>query len=178
MVYVKDSSRNKSRKKLRKTTRVRKTEKSSSIKQLSYLPLDEILSGFRCSFSCSDRKSSSFNCGTEMLAKDSQCKKIINLDDPLVESDLNVVSPQNSKNVTQKVPSKIALNHPIYTIQDVVSYCSKLGFARNESECIYYFMQGMTTKQIGKALKISHRTVEFYLNNAKARLCFEKDSVS
>jgi DNA-binding CsgD family transcriptional regulator len=45
-----------------------------------------------------------------------------------------------------------------------------LNLTGREKECLYYLIRGMSTKQIGKALKLSHRTVEFYLERIKNKL--------
>jgi PAS domain S-box-containing protein len=38
-----------------------------------------------------------------------------------------------------------------------------------QSECLYYLVRGMTAKQIAKTLHLSHRTIEFYLDNLKVK---------
>lgn len=40
-----------------------------------------------------------------------------------------------------------------------------------EQECVNFIAKGLTAKQIGKALNISNRTVETYLENVKRKLC-------
>lgn len=42
--------------------------------------------------------------------------------------------------------------------------------SKREIECIYYLVRGMTARQIGEELDLSHRTVEFYLERVKAKL--------
>lgn len=39
--------------------------------------------------------------------------------------------------------------------------------AKRELECLYFIIRGMTAKQIGKALNLSFRTVESYIENMK-----------
>ena len=43
-------------------------------------------------------------------------------------------------------------------------------FSPREVECAVLFMQGKTIVQAGQALKLSPRTIEFYLNNMKRKL--------
>lgn len=43
-----------------------------------------------------------------------------------------------------------------------------------EAECIYFLMQGNTMKQVARVLNLSHRTVEFYLNNVKDKMGMRK----
>lgn len=45
------------------------------------------------------------------------------------------------------------------------SYLSK-----RESQCLHYYVQGKTAKEIGKALQLSPRTVENYIQNIKTKL--------
>lgn len=42
--------------------------------------------------------------------------------------------------------------------------------SKREVECIYYLVRGMTARQIGKVLDLSHRTIEFYLERIKTKL--------
>jgi DNA-binding CsgD family transcriptional regulator len=37
-------------------------------------------------------------------------------------------------------------------------------------DCLYHLVLGMTTKEIAKELSLSHRTVEHYLENTRAKL--------
>lgn len=41
--------------------------------------------------------------------------------------------------------------------------------SKRERECLYYLAQGMTSKQIGQALNLSPRTIEFYIENIKRK---------
>lgn len=41
---------------------------------------------------------------------------------------------------------------------------------QREAECIYLLANGHTLKKTGDSLKLSHRTVEFYLNNVKEKM--------
>ena len=53
---------------------------------------------------------------------------------------------------------------------DSVHYLSK-----REAECIFYLLQGKSTKDTGRLMKISPRTVECYINNVKNKLnCYYK----
>jgi DNA-binding CsgD family transcriptional regulator len=42
--------------------------------------------------------------------------------------------------------------------------------SRREVECVEYLVRGKSLKGIGKILGLSHRTVEFYLDNIKTKL--------
>ncbi|MBX9586086.1 MAG: helix-turn-helix transcriptional regulator [Gammaproteobacteria bacterium] len=41
--------------------------------------------------------------------------------------------------------------------------------SKRERECIAYMMLGMSAKQIGKCLRLSPRTVEYYIYNIKVK---------
>lgn len=45
-----------------------------------------------------------------------------------------------------------------------------------EMQCLYYLFLGYTSKETAKALKISFRTVETYLNNAKVKIGYKNRS--
>ena len=45
-----------------------------------------------------------------------------------------------------------------------------LGLSKRESECAYYLTRGMTMKLVAKAMGLSPRTVEFYIENMKDKL--------
>lgn len=40
-----------------------------------------------------------------------------------------------------------------------------------EKECLKWFLKGLSAPQIGKKIHLSSRTVEFYMNNIKNKLC-------
>jgi DNA-binding CsgD family transcriptional regulator len=42
--------------------------------------------------------------------------------------------------------------------------------SRREAQCLYLLHQGKTTKEIGKILDISHRTIEIYLNQIRLKI--------
>lgn len=67
-----------------------------------------------------------------------------------------------SKKTTKKVIGEIK--------DDLLVAHNFFGVSKRESHCLYYLMRGMTGKQIAKTLKLSPRTVEFYLENAKLKL--------
>jgi len=47
-----------------------------------------------------------------------------------------------------------------------------------EQECLYYFLEGYTAKEIAKTIKVSHRTVEDYLAKIKAKYgCSSKNEL-
>ena len=48
--------------------------------------------------------------------------------------------------------------------------CKKYKLSKRQVECLYYLVRGMTLKQIGKTLKLSPRTVEWYLEIVKNKL--------
>lgn len=56
---------------------------------------------------------------------------------------------------------------------------SKLpALSSREKECLYYLIRGMTARQIGSQLKLSNRTVEFYLERIKVKLrCASKSEL-
>lgn len=43
--------------------------------------------------------------------------------------------------------------------------------SKRESECLFYLLRGKTAKEIARALTLSHRTVEGYIENIKFKLC-------
>ncbi len=45
-----------------------------------------------------------------------------------------------------------------------------LMFSPREEECLYFLIRGLTAKHIGKALGLSHRTIEFYITGLKSKL--------
>ena len=47
---------------------------------------------------------------------------------------------------------------------------------RQELLCVFYLISGCTIKETGKAMGLSPRTVEFYLNNVKRRLDVQRKS--
>lgn len=49
-------------------------------------------------------------------------------------------------------------------------------FTKRELICIRYLVMGMTNREIGRALHLSHRTVEHYIDNIKAKLGISKKS--
>jgi DNA-binding CsgD family transcriptional regulator len=51
-----------------------------------------------------------------------------------------------------------------------VSEFSQDKLSSRQSECLHYLVRGMTAKQIAQTLNLSHRTVEFYLDNLKVKL--------
>ena len=53
-----------------------------------------------------------------------------------------------------------------------------LSLSRREEECLYYLLRNHTAKEIAKALGLSHRTVESYLNNLKDKFnCVNKTTL-
>lgn len=44
-------------------------------------------------------------------------------------------------------------------------------FTRREAQLMIYFLKGKNTTQVAKLLDLSPRTVEFYINNMKIKLC-------
>jgi DNA-binding CsgD family transcriptional regulator len=41
---------------------------------------------------------------------------------------------------------------------------------KREAECVVYLLKGHTIKEVGEKLNLSARTIEFYINNIKAKL--------
>lgn len=64
------------------------------------------------------------------------------------------------------LPSKRMIVHhlvaPSYELTNLLS--------KREIECVNYLIRGMTAKQIGTIMDLSHRTVEFYLKRIKNKL--------
>lgn len=58
------------------------------------------------------------------------------------------------------------LAQPSPTIQQNTSH----GLTKQQARCLYYLVQGMTTKQIAKQLGISPKTVEYHFCAVKAKL--------
>ncbi|MFI5406378.1 MAG: LuxR C-terminal-related transcriptional regulator [Nitrososphaerales archaeon] len=48
--------------------------------------------------------------------------------------------------------------------------------SERETECVFYLLRGMTSKQIGNAIGLSRRTVEAYIENIKIKLNCNKRS--
>lgn len=46
----------------------------------------------------------------------------------------------------------------------------KLGFSKRETECLFYLLDGCTAKEIARAINLSPRTVENYIENMKDKL--------
>lgn len=44
------------------------------------------------------------------------------------------------------------------------------GLSKRETECLFYLLDGCTAKEIAAPLKLSHRTVERYIENMKNKL--------
>jgi DNA-binding CsgD family transcriptional regulator len=59
-------------------------------------------------------------------------------------------------------PKEMPLYYVIYNKKTVI-------FTAKESQCLYYLLQGKSAKQTAALLSLSQRTVEFHLNNAKAK---------
>ncbi len=53
-----------------------------------------------------------------------------------------------------------------------------LVLSKREQDCIQYLLKNKTNAEIGKALGLSTRTIEFYINNLKIKLfCYSKKSL-
>lgn len=52
----------------------------------------------------------------------------------------------------------------------LLSESDQLYLTKKQAQCVAYFIEGATAKQCAKALKISHRTVEGYLNDIKEKV--------
>jgi DNA-binding CsgD family transcriptional regulator len=44
-----------------------------------------------------------------------------------------------------------------------------ISLSKREAQCLHYLYQGKTSKEIGKALAISHRTIEIYLDQIRTK---------
>lgn len=53
---------------------------------------------------------------------------------------------------------------------------NNLHLAPREEECLYYLLRGMSSKEIGKMLNLSYRTIEFYLEKLKTKFSCRKTS--
>ncbi len=51
---------------------------------------------------------------------------------------------------------------------DMIKYNNKI-ISKRERECLECLVKGMTAKEIAKELKLSPRTIEFYINNLKRK---------
>jgi DNA-binding CsgD family transcriptional regulator len=76
-----------------------------------------------------------------------------------------------------KIPAyNLSCDEPFQKLQakllkDINSYANKkMHLTRREIECIKYLSQGKTAKEIANFLKLSPRTIEAYLQNARLRL--------
>lgn len=47
---------------------------------------------------------------------------------------------------------------------------NNFGLSKQQIECLHYLAKGMTAKQTAKCMGLSYRTVEFYIENIKAKL--------
>lgn len=47
---------------------------------------------------------------------------------------------------------------------------SNVSLTKRQLDCLYYLVKGMTKKQIGKIMELSHRTIEDYLDLVKYKL--------
>ena len=52
----------------------------------------------------------------------------------------------------------------------VIANNSNYLLSKREKECVYYILRGMSAKEIGKVLNISHRTVETHIEHIKSKL--------
>ncbi len=51
-------------------------------------------------------------------------------------------------------------------------------FTQREADCVFHLLQGKTMTEIGQILKLSPRTVEYYLTNIKKKLnCRKKNEL-
>ena len=50
------------------------------------------------------------------------------------------------------------------------------GLTERENKCAYYLIQGMTAKEIARILKVSYKTVEYYIENMKCKFGSYKKS--
>lgn len=47
---------------------------------------------------------------------------------------------------------------------------NNFGLSKQQIECLHHLVKGMTAKQTAKRMGLSYRTVEFYIENIKAKL--------
>lgn len=78
-------------------------------------------------------------------------------------SSLELVENSSSKPLFVKNQKQINSN-------DLPKARKTLGLSKRESECAYYLTRGMTMKLVAKAMGLSPRTVEFYIENMKDKL--------
>ncbi len=73
---------------------------------------------------------------------------------------------QDSKMISSLMPV-FNLAPPAENIKQPFSAANKV--SKRERECLNYLIQGKTAKEIARALNISHRTVEFYIEKMKQK---------
>ena len=66
------------------------------------------------------------------------------------------------------VPDPGVRNH--FQECELRSRIASLGLTQRQADCLYYLIKGMTMKQIARALHLSPRTVEHYLDAIKIKL--------
>jgi DNA-binding CsgD family transcriptional regulator len=60
----------------------------------------------------------------------------------------------------------------------VMLYRELIRLTKREQECLYYYIRGYTCKLVAKKLELSHRTVENYMENVKAKFdCHSKSEL-
>lgn len=76
---------------------------------------------------------------------------------------------------TLKTASIVITPALIESIKDIFLAASrKLSLSIREEECLYFLLKGLTSKQIGKVLGLSYRTIESYLDNLKDKFACRK----
>lgn len=69
-----------------------------------------------------------------------------------------------------------SINFEIDEFINKLSAKSKQNFSKREIECLYHLMKGKSARETGIEINLSQRTVEFYLNSLKEKLCCRKKS--
>jgi len=64
----------------------------------------------------------------------------------------------------------------LYIKNNLLKKDEHFNFSLREEECLYYLLRGLSTKEIGRRINLSYRTVEFYIEGIKNKLNCRKIS--
>ncbi|MBY0281440.1 MAG: helix-turn-helix transcriptional regulator [Alphaproteobacteria bacterium] len=94
-------------------------------------------------------------------------------------SDPSKLIVSKNKNPTFNIDSRFVKNFSLKSNLQTFSFKGKLlniTFSNRETACLYQLTTGKTSKEIGKLLGISPRTVESYINNVKEKTGYRNKS--